>query len=252
MPPSDSERARHFLETSRFLWHQRFELAPGVFSPGTSNVAFLLERANLPSDLTGKTVLDIGTTNGGCAFEAERRGAARVVAVDIASPSHFGFAAIREFLGSRVEFLQGSIYELPSVLKESFDFVLFLGVFYHLRHPLLALDQLRLLSRGDVFIEGEISDHLLKERASEAYVRFYRGAELCGDSSNWFVPTLAALQDWIASSGFDVRGSSSWPDDAPRRAIVHATRSQGDPEYARISYERPLTSVAVSGGGLIV
>jgi tRNA (mo5U34)-methyltransferase len=248
---ADSDRARRFLETNQFLWHQRFELAPGVFSPGASNVAFLLERANLPGNLTGKTVLDIGTTNGGCAFEAERRGAARVVAVDIASPTHFGFAALREFLESRVEFLQATIYELPEILKESFDIVFFLGVFYHLRHPLLALDQLRSLSRGEVFIEGEISDHLLDQKAAEPYVRFYRGAELSADPSNWFVPTLAALKDWIASSGFDVRAASSWPSEAPRRALVHATRGQGDPEFARISYERPFTSVSVAGRGHI-
>jgi tRNA (mo5U34)-methyltransferase len=251
MEHTDSIRARRFLETSQFHWHQRFELAPGIFSPGTNSVAFLLDRANVAPSLAGKTVLDIGTTNGGCAFEAERRGAARVLAVDIAPSSHFGFGAIRDFLGSKVQFVQATIYELPDVLKESFDVVFFLGVLYHLRHPLLALDRLRSLSRGDVFIEGEISDHLLDVKAAEPFVRFYRKGELNADPSNWFVPTLAALKDWVYSSGFEIRHTSSWPEPAPRRALVHAWPAAGDPEYVRISYERPITSVSVGGRGLI-
>ncbi len=247
----DSAHSRQFIDSSRFLWHQRFELSPGVFTPGISDVSELLQRAGVPEALAGRTVLDIGTTNGGCAFEAERRGASRVVAVDIASPARFGFEAIRSLLDSRVEFVQASVYELPQILKESFDVVLFFGVLYHLRHPLLALDQLHSLSASDLYLESEITDHLFAGRAEESYVRFYRGAELCGDPSNWFVPTLAALKDWIASSGFDVVAATSWPTETPRRAMVHALRRAGPPEYAQISYERPVTRLSVEGAGRI-
>ncbi len=106
------ERATELAQRTEFVWHQRFELAPGVFTPGVSNVPFLLQMAGVPERLDGATVLDIGTTNGGAAFECERRGAERVVAVDIADADWFGFAVLRDALDSRVEHVQGSIYEL--------------------------------------------------------------------------------------------------------------------------------------------
>ena len=126
-----------------FTWHQRFELVPGVYTPGVSNIEFLTNAAGIADRLDDLTVLDIGTTNGGAAFECERRGAKRVVAVDIADEDWFGFAAIKELLGSRVEHLNSSIYELPELLGEQFDVVMFWGVLYQLRHPLLALDNVR-------------------------------------------------------------------------------------------------------------
>ena len=66
-----------------FVWHQRFEIAEGVYAPGASDISWLMAKAAVPERLDGATVLDIGTTNGGTAFECERRGASRVVAVDI-------------------------------------------------------------------------------------------------------------------------------------------------------------------------
>ncbi len=74
-PMVDPETARQFIETSSTIWHQHFELGPGVFTPGVSEVDYLYETAGVPQDLSGASVLDIGTTNGCGAFEAERRGA---------------------------------------------------------------------------------------------------------------------------------------------------------------------------------
>jgi tRNA (mo5U34)-methyltransferase len=243
------DSAREFIDSATFLWHQRFELAPGVLTPGTSNVAFLLDRAGVPADLSGRTVLDVGTTNGGAAFEAERRGASRVVAVDIYPPDRFGFTELAEACRSRVEFLQASVYELPDLLREQFDLVLFFGVLYHLRHPLLALDRLRELTGGDIGVESAICDaeDLLLSKAS--YVRFYRGGELGNDPSNWFAPSGKTLQDWMNSSGFAVQSYMAWPGDAPTRAMVRATRTSAAPEYTTLSYEQPITLVRVQNGG---
>jgi tRNA (mo5U34)-methyltransferase len=242
------KRAADLAARTDIIWHQRFELAPGVFTGGVSDVAFLLELASVPQRLDGATVLDIGTTNGGAAFECERRGAKRVVAVDIADPDWFGFAAIREALGSRVEHLQGSIYELPELLNEQFDIVLFWGVLYHLRHPLLALDNLRRLTRGTASIETAVCDHELERHQDLPLVRFYRTDELAGDSSNWFAPTVVALGDWCRSCGLDPTRVAAWPELAPSRAMVVESAVAGEPEYARISYERRL-SCTVAGHG---
>src|SRR4051794_17137236 len=93
----------------------------------------------VPLDLTGKTVLDIGCNAGFYSIEMKRRGAERVVAIDSDQVylAQARFAA--EVSEAEIEFHQLSVYDVAT-LNEKFDVVLFLGVFYHLRHPLLALD----------------------------------------------------------------------------------------------------------------
>jgi tRNA (mo5U34)-methyltransferase len=236
-----AQSATEFIERSEFIWHQRFELAPGVWTPGVSSVEWLCALAQLPGDLSGLTVLDVGTTNAGTAFELERRGAQRVVALDIYDPAWFGVHALSEFLESKVEYVQGSVYELSWRFTEQFDIVIFWGVLYHLRHPLMALDNLRTVTRGWVSLETAICDFELPARQRDrALVRFYRSDELGGDTSNWFAPTVPALIDWCSSSGFDVGRVETWHRPDPTRAMI-AMRPTGDQaEYERLSYERPL------------
>jgi tRNA (mo5U34)-methyltransferase len=235
------EAAAAFLERAEFVWHQRFELAPGVFTPGVSPVAWLFDMADLPADLSGATVLDVGTTNAGTAFEAERRGAARVVAVDIFDPDWFGVRALTEFLGSNVEYLRASVYELATRFPDPFDVVVFWGVLYHLRHPLLALDNLRAVTGGQASVETAVCDDELPRRQRQrSLARFYRRDELNGDSSNWFAPTVTALEEWCGSAGFEVERLGAWPQRRPSRAMLRLTPSEGPPEYEQLSYERPL------------
>jgi tRNA (mo5U34)-methyltransferase len=240
MGPSP-EQAAAFIAESDFLWHQRFELAPGVWTPGVSQIAWLCAQAKLPADLTGATVLDIGTTNGATAFELERRGAERVVAVDIYDPEHFGVRALIELLDSKVEFVQATVYELDQRFREPFDFVICWGVLYHLRHPLLALDNLRAVTGGVASLETEVFDgELPRRRRGEQVARFYRRDELSGDSSNWFSPTVAALRDWCGSAGFEVELEGAWPARRPARAMLSLRPTAGPAEYEQLSYERPL------------
>ena len=232
--------ARAFIEHAGFVWHQRFPLSRNVYAPGGNDVEWLLEVSELPVDLSGLSVLDVGTTNGGAAFEAERRGAGRVVAVDIFGPDWFGFAAIKNLLASRVEYIKTSAYELTSSIDEQFDIVLFWGVLYHLRHPLLALDNLRAVTRGRCYLETAVADHEAPELAGKPVVRFYRRDELSGDSGNWFAPTITALEDWCESSGFDVHRLGAWPVGQPSRRMVRLEVAKGDPELMKLSYERPI------------
>src|SRR5262245_38732435 len=99
------EEARRFLAQSPTFWWQRFELAPGVWTPGNDHLRTLLAESAVPADLAGKSVLDIGTANGAVCFEMERRGASRIVGVDIESGTDFGFERTRDFLESRAEFV---------------------------------------------------------------------------------------------------------------------------------------------------
>ena len=235
------ESAAEFIQRSDFIWHQRFELAPDVWTPGTSPVAWLCDLAELPQDLSGLTALDVGTTNAGTAFELERRGAARVVAVDIYDADWFGVRALSEFLGSGVEYVQASVYELPTRFFERFDIVVLWGVLYHLRHPLLALDAIREITAGHVSLESAVCDaELPADQRARAIARFYRHDELGGDGSNWFAPTAVGLEDWCSSAGFEVERLAAWPAAGPTRAMLRLRPTEGLAEYEQISYERPL------------
>jgi tRNA (mo5U34)-methyltransferase len=236
-----AEAARSFIGASSFIWHQRFELAPGVEAPGAHPIDVLFDLGGVPRDLHGKSVLDIGTSNGGAAFAMERRGAARVVAVDIYPPDWFGFDRLSAFLGSRVEYVQGTVYDLSRLVgNQIFDYVLFWGVLYHLRHPLLALDQVRsvLAPDGAVDIETAVSDDEVGSSRSLPVARFYRRDELAGDGSNWFSPTVACLEDWCLSSGLQPTSTEVWGEGDGKRCL--AVCRPIEPEYAQISYELPL------------
>ena len=241
------QAASDFIRGADFYWHQRFELALGIFTPGANDIGFLLDQAHLPQDITGATVLDIGATNGGLAFELERRGAGRVVTVDIYSSDWFGFDAIKALLHSDVEYLRASVYELPAKLGEQFDIVAFCGVLYHLRHPLLALDVVRALTRGRALIETAVCDRTLGDSASTPLIRYHRLDDLNDDGSNWFEPSVAALADWCRSSGLEPIGVRSWPTEAPGRCMMTATPTDGEPEYMGMSYELPLSCAVARG-----
>ena len=241
--PTDDE-ARSFIEASTFVWHQKFDLAPGVTTPGVSEVRFLDSLTGLGPDCSGLRILDVGTTNGGLAFDLARRGA-EVTAVDIASDTHFGFAAIRELLDAPVRFVHGSVYQLPELVDGTFDVVVAQGLLYHLRHPLLALDQLRAVTGGTLVVETAVADAEVGDVPGT--LRYFRRDELAGDPSNWFAPTTSTLVDMVESSGFRVVETRSWPEDAPTRASVRAERTPGRPEFAHISYERPLSHVRIDG-----
>jgi tRNA (mo5U34)-methyltransferase len=201
-----------------------------------------LDALGLPP-VQGKSVLDIGTCNGGMLFELERRGASRVVGVDIYDDAWFGFEALRAFLGSSAEYHQDSVYGLEALLGERFDIVLFLGVLYHLRHPLLALDALRALTNEYAVVETETCDAKIDEGLAEAPVTlFYRRNELNDDHSNWFVPSRRTLVDWCESAGFSVVHSRN--TGSGHRALVGMTPTAEDPEYFTETYERPLEVVA--------
>lgn len=235
----DAGQASGFIESSSFLWHQRFELAPGVFTPGANDINWLLSRSPLPESMVGMSVLDVGTTNGAMIFECERRGAERLVAVDILDDQHFGFAALCDLLGSKAQFVQASVYELADVLNESFDFIIFWGVLYHLRHPLLGLDTVRRVSSGKVLLETAVCDSAHPNAGPLA--QFHRFDDLGADASNWWSPSIAALEAWIGSAGFTLQRTIPVPDEsAPERALLELIVTPGKPEYQRISYERPL------------
>src|SRR4051795_3185982 len=113
--------------------------APDHFLNDYPNVKWQRFRHAIPEDLTGRSVLDIGCNAGFYSIEMKRRGADRVVGIDFDDRYLEQARFVAEVKGFEIEFRKLSVYDVAE-LGERFDVVLFMGVLYHLRHPLLALD----------------------------------------------------------------------------------------------------------------
>jgi tRNA (mo5U34)-methyltransferase len=219
-----------------------------VFVPGHNPVEQLCDLVQLPADLSGKRVLDVGAWNGCFSFECERRGAREVVAVSLEDPVETGFDRLKRLLGSRVRYVNGSVYALSPCQFGTFDVILFLGVLYHLRYPLLAIDRLRSVSRGEIFVETHVIDNHPWLRGRLGFLsrlplvgatlrraplwRQYREFELqAQDQSNWFGPNVVAVLEAFQSAGFEIAHTQSWWNRAafcgrartvPPRLLRHA------------------------------
>lgn len=128
-------------------WHHKFEITKGVWTPGTYDPSGLWNRLRLEDDLTGKRVLDIGARDGYFSLHLLKRGA-NVVAVDYMSPDDMGFSTTMRLNGVHCEFIQANLYDLPKVLTERFDIVLYLGVLYHLPDPYLSMEIVHNLTKS--------------------------------------------------------------------------------------------------------
>jgi tRNA (mo5U34)-methyltransferase len=200
---------------------------------------------NLPESLEGWSVLDVGGWDGALSFECERRGASRVVLtnlgnvadsdfalagrgtreqrvrrqVDAGRPYWFedGFTSagallMREWYGSNVELVLGSVYDLDELLDEQFDLVLCCGLLYHLRDPILALQVCRRLARRQIIVESLCRPAKLTRRLPVRLERMLLarflpspGVEYWGnrdDGANWWRFSVEALEQMLEDADF--------------------------------------------------
>jgi tRNA (mo5U34)-methyltransferase len=172
----------------------------------------------LPRDLGGRSVLDIGCNAGFHSIEMKRRGAGRVLGIDHDDRylAQARFAA--EVLEADVQFQKLDVYDVAA-LGERFDLVLFMGVLYHLRHPLLALDLIfehaandlmvfQAMLRGSDKIAPVAEDYDFAERAcfnAPGYPKLhFIERRYAGDSTNWWAPNRACVQAMLRSAGFEI------------------------------------------------
>ena len=163
-----------------------------------------LKFLQIPQDLTGKSVLDIGAWDGFFSFECERRGARRVLAIDTFAWDTYGkdgFLLAHEMLNSKVEHRRCAAEDIDTALG-TFDLVLFLGVFYHLRSPIQVLDRIRQVTVGTLICET----HALVPAFHENYplLSFFPGDGLEAGLRYEFSaePTIEAMRQMLRSSGF--------------------------------------------------
>ena len=172
----------------------------------------------LPTNLSGRTVLDIGCNAGFYALEMKRRGAERVVAIDSDADYLAQARYAAEVEGLTIEFEQLSVYDVGR-LGRRFDIVLFLGVLYHLRHPLLALDLIHDHVTGDllvfqsmqrgaaevtpVAVDYPFSEREIFEQPGYPKMHFVEHHYVT-DPTNWWIPNRACVEAMLRSAGFRI------------------------------------------------
>jgi len=238
-------------------WYHRIELPGGVITPGWAPIQ--MEAYRVPRDLTGKRILDVGAWDGFWAFEALKRGASEVVAIenfsddltDDKSRKATGWAQFDlcfEALGldtERCRREECNLYHITQDTFGMFDIVFFFGTLYHCRYPLLAMDKLANICTEMMLIESAVCDHFSPYQAhkhkethgfGDIYAKdhviaeFYPGNQYAGQSTNWWVPTLQCIIAMALAAGFPrVNGweLTPQPDTAATcRAFVRAMREE--------------------------
>ena len=217
----------HALVTAHPFWYHTMELAPGVETPGWFDLRPIVDRMPWP-DVRGKRCLDVGPYDGFLAFELERRGAAEVVAADIGSVYDWdwppdmrarsgdlaaitgfertgrGFEIAKAVLGSNVERVEISAYELSPERVGEFEVVVCGSLMLHLRDPLRALEAIRSVCRGSFLSAETIRAGLTLVHRRAPVVRLSGVGELC----QWWLPNAAGHRQMLVASGFQLLRSA--------------------------------------------
>jgi tRNA (mo5U34)-methyltransferase len=217
---STSELAGRIAELGE--WFHNLNLhgvatAPHHFLGDFPNIKWRLISHAVPQDLTGATVLDVGCNGGFYSIEMKRRGAKRVLGIDVDDRylKQARFAA--DTLGYEIELQKCSVYKVDEIAGQ-FDYVFFMGVFYHLRYPLFALDKLikkvgrtlifQTMVRGSDEVQDWQDDYpfwttqIFEERNFPAM--YFIEKSYSHDPTNWWVPNRAAVEGMIRSSGLEI------------------------------------------------
>ena len=208
------------------LWYHTIDVAPGVTTPGVFDLRSVVDRLPWP-DVSGKRCLDVGTYDGYLAFELERRGAREVVATDIdryeqldwpertktegtdligffaAEPGR-GFRIAKDELGSRVERVELSVYDLDPAAVGSFDVVVCGSLLLHLRDPVAALEAIRRVCSGSFMSAEQVNLRLSLLAPRTPVARFSEPYELL----HWWEPNRIGHRRMVEAADFEIERST--------------------------------------------
>ena len=245
------------------VWYHTLDLGQGRITPGWFDLRSVVDRFPWP-DVAGRRCLDIGTYDWFLAFELERRGAAEVVATDVADHGDWdwlprerrdgvaqlaatagrkgqGFEVARELLGSRVRREWCSVYELSPDRLGTFDVVVCGALLLHLRDPLRALAAIRSVTTGQVLSveQVDVTTTLLHPRRPVTFVRGQRG--------QWQIPNAAGHRHMLGIAGFDVGAATrlvepfgpAHPDPASATSPLRRLRTAAAHLRQRLAFGGP-------------
>src|SRR5438105_14609512 len=191
-------------------WFHRIDLGGGIFTKTKSAFGEPVEHPQptwetvkvcLPEDLSGKSVLDVGCNAGFYSVEMKRRGAARVLGVDSQRNLIRQAELVRKVLGQEIDYRRMSVYDLDPITMGQFDVTLALGLIYHCKHLVLALEKLFLITRELLVIETAIypvdrmpTPAVVEETGKQATLHPLAYIENPADAKeaiyNWFLPGI--------------------------------------------------------------
>ena len=233
----EAARAGGLADVERYQWYHTVDLGNGLVTPGVYDYRETMSAFGFPEDMSGMTVLDVGSATGFFAFEFERRGA-RVVSMELPSLRDLDrfpgqdvesslrkienmmhrsepyterdlywyllegpFRYCREKLGSKVERCYSTVYDITlerTGVREGFDLVFIGDVLIHTLYPLKALAALAPLCRGQLVLAG-----VLPEGPQEPPAMVYiGGADAENDEVAWWHPNLSCLMQILQKLGF--------------------------------------------------
>ncbi|MCK5056919.1 MAG: methyltransferase domain-containing protein [Candidatus Aminicenantes bacterium] len=208
----------------------------GIFTNGRMEINYnnLFKKLGFdPVNFKDKRVLEIGASDGALAFYLEDMGA-NVTAIDVQEPTFSGFALVQTMRNSTVDHKIMSVYDLNKEFMGTFDYITFFGVFYHMKHPILAFERINGVSQENtlLFCGGQLGDgffynkdtqmqdgcnlqYITKESCPAAfsgeletvndlpYAAFVETSFL-KDTSNWFLPNRRCVEAWLKRTGFEL------------------------------------------------
>lgn len=235
-------------------WFHCIDLGDGLFTKTKSAIGEPIDhprptwesvRACVPEDLAGQSVLDVGCNAGFYSIEMKRRGATRVLGLDSQRDLIKQAEFVRDVLGLDIEYRRKSVYDLDPFVMGQFDVTLALGLIYHCKHLVLALEKLFLITRRLLVLETAIYP---PEKAPESF-EYEEGGErptlhpLAYVENrpeakeavyNWFLPSTAALSALVKNVGFDE--IKVFPTANPDRAVLVCAKREPFPDSCSISY----------------
>lgn len=206
-----TEDFRSFVErevnAQPYFFH-RMHLWDDFYTPGWSDVVQeKLPYYGLPERMDGMRVLDVGCAEGFFSFEAERRGAAQVIAIDSFEGSMERFNLIRLALGSKVSGYLCNVYDLSPKTLGTFDLVMFFGVLYHVKHPWYALEKLASVCSGTFLLQTLVTDE--PQYRDLSLSMFHPFGIESGPSENrqfdptvFWIPTPECTRNMVRAVGF--------------------------------------------------
>jgi tRNA (mo5U34)-methyltransferase len=222
MRPASLDKLRHDVEALRPWFHNMkldaIETAPDHPLGDYPSIKWKRFKSAIADKVRGRSVLDIGCNAGFYSIEMKRLGAKEVVGIDFDDRYLAQARLAAKTLGEDIQFESLSVYDVAG-LGRQFDIVLFMGVLYHLRHPLLALDLIREHVAGDILVFQSMQrgsdgvdavapdydfwhrDHF--DQPGYPKLHFIEHS-YAGDPTNWWVPNHACSEAMLRSAGFSV------------------------------------------------
>lgn len=206
-------------------WHHKIYLGNGKFTTENQSAPNPEEKWKLlepyvPEDLSGKTVLDLGCNSGYFSVQMKKRGAQKVVSVDNEDLALNQANFLSRWFNVELEFVKQEAHIYCLTTEEQFDYVLFLGLFYHLKYPVLVLDRLAEMTKSRLYFQSAVAgpkvseytpkDNYSMEEANEINKQenfpklLFIETKFRGGPGNWWLPNDSAMMALLRSANLNI------------------------------------------------